>query len=315
MSVDVTGIAASSVTGAIRQAAQRTGTSFDYLIATAKVKSNLNPNAKATSSTAGGLFQFIEQTWLGTLKHAGSALGYGRYAEAISVNSSGQYEVRDARLKQQILGLRTDPGANALMAGVLTKSNGELLAARLGRNATEGELYLAHFLGAAGASKLITLAGSSPRVSAAEVFPRAADANRSIFYNKQGEARSVAQVYDMMVGRHNIARARTIGPATATNVAAAPIRAFPPVAPGASPNAGFQPLPPLALSALQGPSAYSGPVFHGLFRTGERQEAVAPVVTALWATQTPVQADQGIKPAAPAAKGFGGMLDLFRDNG
>ena len=60
MSVDDTGATAISVTGAIRQAAQKTGANFNYLLATARVESNLNPNAQATSSSAGGLFQFIE---------------------------------------------------------------------------------------------------------------------------------------------------------------------------------------------------------------------------------------------------------------
>ena len=56
--------AGSTVTGAIRQAAQATGTSFQYLLATAQVESGLNPQAGASTSSARGLFQFIEQTWL-----------------------------------------------------------------------------------------------------------------------------------------------------------------------------------------------------------------------------------------------------------
>jgi Transglycosylase SLT domain len=174
MSVDATGASAISVTGAIRQAAQKTGANFNYLLATARVESNLNPAAQATSSSAGGLFQFIEQTWLGTIKHAGPALGYGRYADAVSVNSSGRFEVQDTGLRQQIMNLRNDPSANALMAGALTKWNGDWLEAKLGRSPGEGELYLAHFLGAGGAGKLISLAASSPQASAADVFPRAA---------------------------------------------------------------------------------------------------------------------------------------------
>jgi soluble lytic murein transglycosylase-like protein len=38
------------VTSAIRQAAQTTGTSFDYLIATAQLESGLNPAAQAPTS-------------------------------------------------------------------------------------------------------------------------------------------------------------------------------------------------------------------------------------------------------------------------
>ena len=237
MSVDATGASATSVTGAIRQAAQKTSTDFNYLLATARIESNLNPSAQASSSSAGGLFQFIEQTWLGTVKHAGPALGYGRYADAITMTSSGRFEVQDPGLRQQILSLRSDPSANALMAGAFTKWNGDWLSDKLGRTPTEGELYLAHFLGAAGAGKLITMASNSPQANAAAVFPRAAGANRSIFYNKQGDPRSVAQVYNMMVGRYDVARAHAPAvPATAIaanaatrSVAVAPVSAVQPI--------------------------------------------------------------------------------------
>ena len=86
--------AGSAVTGAIRQASQATGTSFNYLLATAQVESGLNPQAGASTSSARGLFQFIEQTWLATMKQAGRALGYGRYADAITRTASGHYEVQ-----------------------------------------------------------------------------------------------------------------------------------------------------------------------------------------------------------------------------
>jgi len=73
-----------NVTGAIRQAARMTGADFQYLLATAQVESNLNPNAQAASSSARGLFQFVDQTWLATLKEQGPALGYAPYANAIA---------------------------------------------------------------------------------------------------------------------------------------------------------------------------------------------------------------------------------------
>ena len=83
------------VAGAIKQAANTTGTSFEYLLATAKMESNFNPSAKASTSSARGLFQFIDQTWLGTVKEAGAQLGYGNYADAITRSSSGTYSVSD----------------------------------------------------------------------------------------------------------------------------------------------------------------------------------------------------------------------------
>jgi hypothetical protein len=75
MNIEPTGTQPTA-TGAIRQAARMTGADFKYLLATAQVESSLNPSAQATSSSARGLFQFIEQTWLSTLKEQGGALGY-----------------------------------------------------------------------------------------------------------------------------------------------------------------------------------------------------------------------------------------------
>ena len=83
------------IAGAIKQASNTTGTSFEYLLATAKMESDFNPTAGASTSSAHGLYQFIDQTWLGTVKEAGAQLGYGNYADAITKSSSGSYSVSD----------------------------------------------------------------------------------------------------------------------------------------------------------------------------------------------------------------------------
>ncbi len=291
--------AVSHITSAIRQAARAVGTSFSYLLATAKVESNFNPNAKATTSSAQGLFQFIEQTWLATLKQAGPSLGYSRYADAIVKGRNGRMEVADPAMRTEILNLRHDPAANAAMAGAFTRSNAEALTRRLGRAPSDGELYIAHFLGAGGAAKLIAAATSS-NTSAAELFPAAANANRSVFYDKQGGARSAAEVYANLTGRYDVARAssaklvalasqqgpvRTPDPAGTTQVLAA-----------------SQP----AAVRRDNPA----PVFHALFYSGDRQEAVAPRVNRLW-SQPPRVATADPPAAAPAANGR--PLDLFQD--
>src|SRR6516225_12486119 len=113
--------ASTAVTGAIRGAAQAIGTSFSYLLATAKIESDLDPSLTTKSSSAAGLFQFIDQTWLGTLKQAGPAFGYGNYADAITLTSSGRYLVEDPALRNEIMQLRKDPTANAMMGGAFTQ--------------------------------------------------------------------------------------------------------------------------------------------------------------------------------------------------
>src|SRR5260370_38762632 len=97
------------IAGSIKQAASTTGASFEYLLTTAKMESNFNPKAAASTSSARGLFQFIDQTWLGTVKEAGSQLGYGKYADAISKDSSAAYSVTHPTARAAIIKLRDDP--------------------------------------------------------------------------------------------------------------------------------------------------------------------------------------------------------------
>ncbi|MEX2035853.1 MAG: transglycosylase SLT domain-containing protein [Xanthobacteraceae bacterium] len=309
------------MTGAIRQAARMTGANFQYLLAAARIESNFNPNAKVSTSSARGLFQFIEQTWLATLKEKGPALGYGPYAEAIARLPSGRYAVSNPAMRGAILNLRADPTASALMAGAFTNKNASMLAARLGRDATEGELYLAHFLGANGAGRLIGLAESRPQTPAAAAFPGAARANRTIFYDRRGEARSVGDVYRSLVGRYDVARAKTANTLVAERASgidrSSAIASVPdPAAVAETQTIAAPPLP--AAVSIDG----RGPVFRDLFQAGARRAPVAPVVTALWSAPTPsstpdTAADAAPRPAAARRRapvtGRVNVLDLFRD--
>jgi hypothetical protein len=306
-----------TVTGAIRQAARMTGADFKYLLATAQVESNLNPNARASTSSARGLFQFTEQTWLTTVKELGTAFGYGPYANAISRQPAGDYAVADQRMTKAVMNLRSDPTANALMAGAFTKANAGKLAGQLGRSPTEGELYIAHFLGATGAGRMIGLADSRPTTPAAAVFPSAARANPTIFYNARGNARSTGEVYRLLVGRYDVARgARPNLPTMAT---AADTDAGDPAAPRSAAAPDTASLAE-AYAAVAPPSptiqAGGGQVFHGLFRSTGGPEPVAPLVNSLW---TRPLKPNGAAPAVtatatpPAPVAADGDLGLFQD--
>ena len=184
----------SAVESAIQRASNATGVDFTFLMGTAKRESGYNPNAKAGTSSASGLFQFVDQTWLSTLKKHGAKYGYARYADLIQQGSDGRYRVAGDEARKAVLGLKLDPHAASLMAGELTSDHASYLRGRVGRSPTSGELYAAHFLGPQGSARLIEAAGASPGASAAAMFPDAAAANRSIFY-RDGRAATVGEVY------------------------------------------------------------------------------------------------------------------------
>ena len=183
-----------SVVTALQNAAVKTGSDFNYLLGTAMRESSLKPGAQSNSSSATGLFQFIEQTWLGLVKDHGANHGLAQAANAITRGTDGRY--RAGSDKDAILELRKNPTVAALMAGEYAKQTGATLQSVLGRAPCGGELYAAHFLGPESACKLIKLAENNPGVSAASQFPAAAAANRSVFYRPDGSAKSVREVYD-----------------------------------------------------------------------------------------------------------------------
>lgn len=185
----------------LENAGSRNGVDFDYLLKTAMRESSLNPKAKAQTSSATGLFQFLESTWLQVMKDEGPRLGYQNYANAITKTSDGDFVVSDPQLRQEILALREDPQISADLAAAFTKNNGDYLARTFGRNPSAGELYIAHFLGAQGAEKLFRAGLSDPDQIAANLFPKQAAANTAIFY-EGGRARTIRQVYKALVAKH-----------------------------------------------------------------------------------------------------------------
>lgn len=199
MTVEPCGMAIQGIRGVVEAAIQRaskaTGVDFSFLMKTAGRESGLDPGAKAGTSSAAGLFQFVEQTWLSTLKQHGSKHGYARYAELINKGADGRYHVAGQDARQAVMDLRLDPHAASLMAGELASDHAAYLKGRVGRSPTAGELYAAHFLGPQGSARLIEAAQTTPGAAAANLFPDAARANQSIFFTA-GRARSVAEVYD-----------------------------------------------------------------------------------------------------------------------
>ena len=188
----------------LNSAGEKNGVDFDYLLQTAMRESSLNPEARAQTSSAVGLFQFLEGTWLEVMKAEGPRLGYSNYANAIKETAGGGYSVADPKLRAEILELRKDPQIAADMAAAFTRRNGDYLSQKFGRMPSAGELYIAHFLGANGAERMFEAGLENPDQIAANLFPRQADANHAIFYSN-GEPRTIRQVYRALVSKHEVA--------------------------------------------------------------------------------------------------------------
>ena len=259
---------ANPIVSAIRDGAAKTGAGFDYLLKTAQRESSLEPDAKAKTSSATGLFQFIEQTWLSMVKQEGPKQGLSSYADAISETGGGRLTVSDPAAREKILELRKDPQVAAVMAGAFTQKNREQLAGALGRQPHAGELYMAHVLGARGASDLIKTASNDPTRAAAKDFPDAAAANRGIFFDKTGRARSAQEVYGVLAASHaNTQLAAATMPAAAGNATA---------------QGGDK---PAEIAAALSPGLAKGLI--GLFSTEGSRAPVSQAVANLWTTPRP----------------------------
>ena len=215
----VSPITTSRVQSAIAAASSKTGIDFQYLLGQAKLESGLQTNARAATSSASGLYQFIERSWLSVVKQHGAEHGLGWAANAITT-TNGRPNVADPAMRQAILALRNNPDAASLMAAEHASDNKDALEGTLGRTATGTDLYMAHFLGLGGAKKFLGALQSSPGQSAAALFPAAAGANRGVFYGSNGQPRSLSDVYSRFAAKLG-AGAADSGSGTGTQTALA----------------------------------------------------------------------------------------------
>jgi hypothetical protein len=161
------------VRAAIMNAARATGVDPGYLMAMTRQESGFNPNARARTSSAAGLNQFIDGTWATMVRQYGQQYGIG-------------------------MGDRMDPRANAMMGALFARDNRQQIEGTLGRRATSGELYMAHFMGAGGANQFFRAMQRDPNAAAADMMPAAAAANRSIYYTQDGRKRTMQEVYQLL---------------------------------------------------------------------------------------------------------------------
>lgn len=133
-----------------------------------QIESAGDPKAKARTSSATGLGQFIDATWM-------------------AVVSKHRPDLLQGRSKAQVLALRTDADIAIEMLARLTEDN----ARALGAEYTDGDLYLAHFAGIAAARRLRNAKSDTPVSSL--MSAAAISANASILKGKTaGQVRAWA---------------------------------------------------------------------------------------------------------------------------
>lgn len=206
-----------TVVSALRQAAARTGTDFGFLMAQARAESGLRADAKASTSSASGLFQFTRLSWLDMIQRHGRnhpALNWA--ADALK---SGAAQAGTA-VREAVLALRNDPEAASLMAGEMARDNMGKLQVLLGRNVGAGEVHLAHFLGLGGATRFLQALAVAPSGAAADIVPQAAAANRSLFFSKDGKPFSLDRVMQLVAGKVSQSGAESFAPASSSTTSA-----------------------------------------------------------------------------------------------
>ena len=142
-----------------------------YLQSIALIESGGNTNAKAGTSSASGMFQFTEGTWKQMAKEMGK-----------------EYSLND----------RFDPQKATEVAAYFSSKQQKQLEKGVGRETNNTDMYMSHFLGAGGATKFLKAKDQNANQSAAALDPKAAAANKNIYYSKEGKERSVQEVYDLM---------------------------------------------------------------------------------------------------------------------
>ena len=197
------------VANMIDEVSAKFGIDRGIMFAVASIESSFNVGAKASTSTAKGLFQFTQRTWDDLIKRKTFA-GF-------------RFTSKDIH----------NPYKNTTMAAAYLKNIQEKMQSTLGRSPAPADIYLAHFLGLTGANAFLTALTSSPDSLGKDVFAKAASSNKNIFYNN-GTPRTLAEIWEALSGKVNRAYAKFSGQ-TKTQVSSTE------VAPAVTATAGAQP--------------------------------------------------------------------------
>lgn len=195
----------STVAGAIREASRVTGVDESILNAIAYKESTFNPTAKAPTSTAKGLFQFLDGTWKLVVNQYGARYGVPKDANPF------------------------DPLSSAIMGGAYLKHEIYPQISKVRPNPNATDLYLGHFMGPVGGRNWLRNMMNNPNGIAANDFPVQAKANQWVYWDKgTGRARTYAEIYDVFSrGLRGIESAINKSKETPTSTSVTPVESTP----------------------------------------------------------------------------------------
>jgi hypothetical protein len=190
----------------IVRASNAVGVDPVYMMALADKESSLRLESRAGTSSAEGIYQFINKTWLEVIRTFGPRHGLLTEAAAVEVGENG-FHIADEATRERVMGLRHDPYIAAVMAAEMKKRDKLFIERQIGREMTRSEYYLAHFFGAHSAGKFLKILDEKPKARAPKAFPAAARANKNLFFAKAGKKNrqlTVREVYtrlDQMIDK------------------------------------------------------------------------------------------------------------------
>lgn len=190
-----------SIAQTILNAAKATGADPVVMMAIADKESSFDVDAKARTSTATGLYQFVEQSWLEAVRDFGAKHGMEEDAKAVKTERGGRVYVDDPVQLRGILDKRKDPALAALMACERTLAASATVKKRVGADLSRGEIYMTHLMGTNGAGKLIETVATEPNRSSASVFPKAAASNRALFYKGRAKPLTTLELHGRISGQ------------------------------------------------------------------------------------------------------------------
>ena len=165
-----------------------------YLVRLADRESHFDPFAESSTSTAAGLFQFTDNTWLCSLREFGPGLGLVG-SDQIWRDRRGVCKASAPDERARLLALRSDARLSTRVAAAFSLRNYRVLSAELGRRPTRTELYLLHFFGEETGLRFLQTYHANPNASALSLAKAGALANREIFFDGSAGSRSVKEVF------------------------------------------------------------------------------------------------------------------------